>query len=482
MLKLFRPVLYVCGILTWIMAGLMLIPAGYGFIYNDPEFIPFLASSGLSVLLGIILVILFKAPRFTLTSRQLYLLTSCSWMLMSFLGALPLMLCHHPLSLTDAVFESVSGITTTGSTVISGLQDLPRSLLLWRSLLQWLGGLGVIGMAVTILPFLRIGGMRLFQTESSDWADKSLPRFHELARTLLLSYLLLTLLCASSYWFVGMTVFDAINHAFTTVSTGGYATNDQSMGRFGVTVLWVSVFFMLLGSLPFTLFIRFLLHPSLKSLADQQVKGFLMIVAVLVIILTSQLMLTGDMPFFAALTHTAFNVTSVITTTGYASSDYTLWGQFSIALFFIITFIGGCSGSTAGGMKIFRFQLAFLFLQDQFRKLVHPRGVFAIHYNGKLVHDDIIVSAIAFSFIFFLTLAVATLMLTAIGVDFVTSFTGAATALTNVGPGLGDIIGPSGSFAPLPDLAKWILAFTMILGRLELLTVVVLFSPIFWKG
>ncbi|RTE67738.1 TrkH family potassium uptake protein [Amphritea opalescens] len=482
MIKLFRPVLYVCGILTWIMAGLMLIPAGYGFIYDDPEFIPFLASAGLSMVLGIILVILFKAPRFTLTSRQLYLLTSCSWMLVSFLGALPLMLCHHPLSLTDAVFESVSGITTTGSTVISGLQTLPSSLLLWRSLLQWLGGLGVIGMAVTVLPFLRIGGMRLFRTESSDWAEKSLPRFNELARSLLFSYLLITCCCAASYWFAGMTPFDAINHAFTTVSTGGYATDDRSMGRFGPTILWIAVFFMLLGALPFTLFIRFLLKPSLKSLADQQVKGFLMIVAGLVIVLTTQRLLTSDTPFFAALTHTAFNLTSVITTTGYASADYTLWGQFSIALFFIVTFIGGCSGSTAGGMKVFRFQLAFLFLQDQFRKLVHPRGVFSIHYNGKLVHDDIIVSAVAFSFIFFLTLAVATLMLTAIGIDFVTSISGAATALTNVGPGLGSTIGPAGNFAPLPDLAKWVLAFTMILGRLELLTVVVLFSPTFWKG
>ncbi|WP_428034150.1 TrkH family potassium uptake protein [Amphritea sp.] len=483
MIKLFRPVLYVCGVLSLIMAALMLIPAGYAFlISHDPELVPFLLSAGLSTMLGILLILLFRASSFTLTSRQLYLLTTSSWMLLSFLGALPLMLCHHPLSLSDAVFESVSGITTTGSTVLSGLQDLPPSLLLWRSLLQWLGGLGVIGMAVTILPFLRIGGMRLFQTESSDWAEKSLPRFHELARTLLFSYLLITTLCALSYWAAGMNTFDAINHALTTVSTGGYATDDRSMGRFGPMILWVSVFFMLLGGLPFTLFIRFLVNPSFKSLQDQQVKGFLAIVAGLVLILTAQLMITGSMPFFDALTHTAFNVTSVITTTGYASSDYTLWGEFSIAMFFIVTFIGGCSGSTAGGMKIFRFQLSFSFLADQFRKLVHPRGVFAIHYNGKLVHDDIIFSAVAFSFMFFLTLAITTLLLTAIGVDFVTSFTGAATALTNVGPGLGDIIGPAGSFKPLPDLAKWILSFAMILGRLELLTVIVLFSPVFWKG
>lgn len=324
--------------------------------------------------------------------------------------------------------------------------------------------------------------MRLFQTESSDWSEKSLPRFHNLARTLLISYLVITALCFVSYWAAGMTLFDAINHAMSTVSTGGYATDDRSMGRFGPKILWISVLFMLIGGLPFTLFIRFFLQRSLKSLVDQQAAGFMAVVCCLVLVLTLQLVYTDRMPPFEALTHTAFNITSVITTTGYASSDYTLWGQFSIGLFFVVTFIGGCSGSTSGGMKIFRFQLSYLFLRDQFHKLVHPRGVFAIHYNGKSVGDDIIISAVAFSFLFFVVLAIATLLLTAIGVDFLTSFTGAATALTNVGPGLGETIGPAGNFAPLPASAKWILSFTMILGRLELLTVIVLFSPVFWRG
>jgi len=482
MLKLYRPIFYVCGVLALVMAGLMLIPTVYAWTMDDPELKPFLLSTELTALGGLLLVLLFRSSSFALSSRQLYLLTSCSWLLLSFAGSIPLMLIHHPLPVADAVFEAVSGITTTGSTVISGLSSLPGSILLWRSLLQWVGGLGVIGMAVSILPFLRVGGMRLFQTESSDWSEKSLPRFHALARSLLATYLLITLLCAVSYWLAGMTLFDAVNHAMTTVSTGGYATDDSSMGRFSADILWIATLFMLLGGMPFTLFIRFLLQRSAKSLSDDQVKGFIAIVFCLVALLSAYLIQVKEIAPFEAVTHAAFNIASVITTTGYASTDYTLWGQFSIALFFIVTFIGGCSGSTSGGMKIFRFQLSFLFLRDQFRQLVHPRGVFSIRYNGKVVQDDIIFSAVAFSFMFFVVLAVTTLLLAALGVDFVTSLTGAATALTNVGPGLGEIIGPAGNFAPLPDAAKWILSFVMILGRLELLTVIVLFSNVFWRG
>lgn len=482
MLKLFRPIFYICGVLALIMAALMLIPAGYALQNADPELQPFLWSASIAGSLGLGLILLFRLTGFSLTSRQLYLLTSCSWLLLSLLGALPFIFSHHSLALSDAVFESVSGITTTGSTVITGLNEVPGSILLWRSLLQWVGGLGVIGMAVSILPFLRVGGMRLFQTESSDWSEKSLPRFNHLARTLLITYLIITTLCTLSYYLAGMTAFDAINHAMTTVSTGGFATSDSSMARFGPGILWISVLFMLIGGLPFTLFIRVFFHRSLKSLMDQQAVGFLTIVTCLTLVLTLQLVYTGRMHPFEALTHAAFNITSVITTTGYASADYTLWGEFGISLFFIVTFIGGCSGSTSGGMKIFRFQLSFLFLRAQLLKLVHPRGVFAIHYNRKTVQEDIIASAIAFSFMFFVVLAITTLLLTAIGVDFLTSFTGAATALTNVGPGLGEIIGPAGNFASLPNSAKWILSFAMILGRLELLSVIVLFAPAFWRG
>lgn len=481
-MKLFRPVLFVCGILSFIMVGLLLVPAFFALLTSDEEYSTFFLSSGLAALAGLLLMLPSYGHRFALNARQLYLLTSLSWLSLSIYGALPLMLSHHPLSLSDAVFEAVSGITTTGSTVMSSLDTLPHSILLWRSMLQWVGGLGVIGMAVSILPFLQVGGMRLFQTESSDWSDKSLPRFHAMARSLLLVYLGVTLACALAYFAASMTPFDAINHAMTTVSTGGYATDDRSMGRFSNTVLWISVVFMLIGGMPFMLYIRFLNQPNLNVFRDQQAKGFLLLVMALVGLLTLQQLLSNEREPFDVLTHAAFNTVSVITTTGYASTDYTLWGYFSISFFFIVTFIGGCSGSTSGGMKIFRFQLSWLFLRDQMNKLVHPRGIFSILYNGKAVSDDIIVSAVAFSFLFFLILALVTLALAATGLDFITALSGAATALTNVGPGLGDMIGPAGNFAAVSDIGKWILGFTMILGRLELLTVMVLLTPVFWRG
>lgn len=380
------------------------------------------------------------------------------------------------------VFEATSGITTTGSTILSGIERLPPSLHLWRALLQWLGGLGVIGMAVSILPFLRIGGMRLFHTESSDWSEKSLPRLQTLARMLLLTYLGLTIACILSYWLAGMTPFDAVAHAMTTVSTGGYATDDRSMGRFGSSVLWVGTVFMLIGALPFTLIISFIDRPTKAVFRNQQVLGLLAIVLFVTALLTLHLVLVHAFAPFEALTQSAFNLVSIITTTGYASADYTTWGGFSIALFFVVMFIGGCSGSTSGGMKVFRFQLSYLFLRSQIQRLIHPQGVFIAQYNRKPLADEIILSAVAFSFLFFLCLAVFTLLLAALGLDFVTSLTAAATALTNVGPGLGEIIGPAGNFASLPSAAKWILSLAMIMGRLELLTVMVLFSPVFWRG
>ncbi|MAK91618.1 MAG: potassium transporter TrkH [Oleibacter sp.] len=485
--RLIRPVFYVCGILAFIMAALMLVPACYAYLTDDHEYQAFLIGSALTALAGMFMMAPGYEHPFSLTARQLYLLTSLSWLLLSFFSALPLTFTHHPLTLTDAVFEAVSGITTTGSTVMHGLHELPGSLLLWRSMLQWVGGFGVIGMAVSVLPFLRVGGMRLFQTESSDWSDKSLPRFRDLARALMVLYFSLTFFCALSYFLAGMTAFDAVNHAMTTVSTGGYATDDSSMGRFDNGILWIATLFMLLGGMPFMLFIRFMNERRLESLKDEQTKGFVVIVIGLIVLLTVEQLLTSDggksgMTPFDTLTHVAFNIVSVITTTGFASGDYTQWGVFSITLFFFVTFIGGCSGSTSGGMKIFRFQLSWLFLKDQMSRLVHPHGINRVRYNGKVVSDDIMSSAVAFSFLFFITLVITTLILSLTGLDFVSSLTGAATALTNVGPGLGDIIGPAGNFATLTDTAKWILCFAMVLGRLELLTVMVLLTPVFWRG
>lgn len=481
MWTLVKPILYVCGLLLLAMSMLMSIVAGFAWIRTDPATSIFLSSAALTAAAGLMLTLLARNARFNLVARQLYLLTSASWLTVALAAALPLFFGNFELSFTDAVFEAVSGITTTGSTVLSGLEHLPASLLLWRSLLQWLGGLGVIGMAVSILPFLQVGGMRLFQTESSDWSDKSMPRIQNLARFLLATYMGLSLACAFAYWANGMNMFDAINHAMTTVSTGGYATDDRSMGKFDLNILWVGIVFMLLGATPFTMIIAFVRRPELSLLKNSQWLSLLGIVFTVSAMLGTWLWSQSYYPTFEAYTQATFNLVSIITTTGYAAADYTTWGHFSIVLFLLVMFIGGCSGSTSGGLKVFRFQLGYLFMRNQFRKLVHPQGVFVTQYNNKVVTDDIVLSAVAFTFLFFICLAVVTLMLGLLGLDLITAVSAAATALTNVGPGLGPIVGPAGNFASLPDTAKWLLSFAMILGRLELMTVMVLFAPVFWR-
>ncbi|MCP5181264.1 MAG: TrkH family potassium uptake protein [Pseudomonadales bacterium] len=462
------------------MALLLAIVAGWGAANGDTETLSFAISAAGVLGAGLILATTFRAPGFNLVARQLYLLTGSAWVTLALAGAVPM--TFSTCSLADAFFESMSGITTTGSTVLTGLDRLPRTILLWRSILQWLGGLGVVGMAVSILPFLQVGGMRLFHTESSDWSDKSMPRIQTLARMIGITYLGLTLACASGYWLTGMTPFDALNHAMTTVSTGGYATSDQSMARFDLPVLWVAIVFMVLGSLPFTSIIAIVRRPRLVFAPNQQIVGLLVLLLVAMMLLTLHLALRKHGTPFADFTHATFNLVSVVSTTGYASDDYTQWSEFSVVIFFIAMFIGGCSGSSSGGMKIFRFQLGYLFLRNQIQRLIHPNGVFVTQYNHYPVPEDIVISAVAFCFLFFASVAAVSLLLGLMGLDLITAISAASTSLTNVGPGFGEIIGPAGNFATLPVGAKWLLAFAMLLGRLELLTIMVLFTPMFWRG
>lgn len=475
-----KPVIRIIGIVLLLLAALMLMPIVL--LAGSQDWKVFIMCSAITAGCGTLAMGVCRTPINRLNPNQLFLLTVFSWVVVSTFASLPLILVEQGLTVTDAIFETISGITTTGSTVISGLDGLPRDILLWRSILQWLGGIGIIGMAVAILPFLRVGGMRLFQTESSDWSDKALPQFREVAKTIVLLYLTLTVICVLCYRLVGMDWFNALNHAMTTISTGGFSTSDQSMGQFTApSILWISTLFMACGALPFTILVRFWHSHDIQLLNDQQIKGLLISFAVPSVVLAVFLAQQTDTDFFQAITVTTFNVVSIITTTGYASTDYTLWGEFPIAIFFIITFIGGCSGSTSGGVKIFRFQISWCLVREQLRKLVHPYAIVSRRYNNRKLSDDIIASAVAFAFIFFLSIAVFTILLCLLGVDLMTSLTGSITALTNVGPGLGDTIGPAGNFASLPVGAKWLLAIAMILGRLELLSVLVVFSRDFWR-
>ncbi|WOG25719.1 TrkH family potassium uptake protein [Endozoicomonas sp. 8E] len=459
----------------------MLLPALHDLVIGEEGAYSFGLSALITLLTGVPLYYFCRVPVFNLKPRQIFLLTNTSWLTLSAFAALPLYI-QLDISYTDAFFETMSGITTTGSTVLSGLDQMNTGVLLWRSLLQWLGGIGFIVLAVAVLPFLKVGGMRLFQSESSDWSDKAMPRSGSIAKRIVCIYLGMTIFCAYLYFLGGMHGFEAINHAMTTLSTGGYSTSDSSMGHFhNPFIHWVAIVFMIFGSLPFVLFVKFLRGDSQSLLRDNQVQAFLKLLFILWVFLTLRLFINGDYSLFKSLTLVAFNTTSVITTTGFALTDYESWGGFAAALFLCLTVIGGCSGSTAGGIKVFRFQIAARLLGIQLKQLAHPRACFVQSYNGHKISSDILRSLIAFCFFFALLTTILTLLLSFLGLDLVTSLSGALTAVANVGPGLGDIIGPAGNFSSLPDAAKWFLSVGMLLGRLEVITVLVLFTPTFWK-
>jgi len=472
----------IMAVLWLVLAMFMAIPWIVLLVENDPDAPAF----GVSILIVLSATLttwlLTRKVSLELKPWQMFVLTAASWVSITGFASLPLILGAPQLSITNAVFESVSAITTTGSTVMVGIEHLSDGLKLWRGLMQWMGGIGIIVMGIAILPFLKVGGMRLFHTESSDWSEKVMPRTGGIAKATLTIYVALTFTAMVSYWAGGMLPLDAAVHGMTSLSTGGFANSDASFGAYAEQpwLLWMGSFFMLSGALPFVLYIRFIRTSRTALWKDQQVRGLFKLLLAAIVVLSGWRVLQGD-DWFVSLTHVTFNVISVVTTTGYASDDYTLWGALPVTAFFYLTFVGGCSGSTSGGMKIFRFQIAMLMLLNQLRYLIHANGVFTTRYNHQPVTSDISRSVVAFSFFFFITIAALALSLSALGLDLVTALSGAATAVANVGPGLGDIIGPAGNFTSLPEAAKWLLCIGMLMGRLEILTVVVLMTPMFWR-
>lgn len=479
----FRPVGFALGLLVIAVGVAMLAPALVDRVAGDDEWLAFVRASAITVFFGGLLAFSCRVDKIELSLRAAFVLTTLGWVLTSLFAALPLYMTSIELSVTDAVFEAVSGLTTTGSTVISGLDHMPPGILLWRSLMQWLGGIGIIVMAVAILPYLKVGGMQLFKMESSDTSEKALPKAAQIATATVSAYILLTLSCFGLYWAFGMTSFEAVAHAMTTLATGGYSTSDSSMGAFNPSVQWTGTLFMLLGGLPFLLYFRAVTGGSLRIiLKDPQVRAFLTAVGVLIAALTLWLTITtGEAPL-DALRLVAFNVVSVITTTGFATTDYTVWGSFALMVFFFLTFVGGCTGSTSGGVKILRFQFLFMLLRRQMHRLLYPHAVTSDRYAGIRLSEDLLFSAAAFIFIFFLGFWGTALALSLMGLDYATSLSGAATAVANVGPGVGPIIGPAGNFSSLPDAAKLVLCGAMLLGRLEFMTITVLLTRYFWRG
>ena len=376
----------------------------------------------------------------------------------------------------------MSGITTTGSTVMIGLDHAPPGILIWRALLQWFGGIGIIVTALAVLPMLQVGGMQLFRMESSDRSDKALPRATQLAAWIAAIYGSLTLLWAVMLWIAGMSLFDAITHSMTTLATGGFSTSDQSIGAYPQPAIhWIITAGMIAGSLPFALYLLAARGRAMPLLRDMQVRWFLGTLGTVIVGLSAAQIIFASQDFSTAIRLGAFNATSVMTGTGYATAEYDRWGTFAPAVFFVIMFIGGCAGSTTCGIKIFRFQILFAAAAVQLKRLVQPRGVFIPYYNRRPISSDVVESVMAFSLVYAAGFATLTIALSVMGLDFLTAASGAATAISNVGPGLGDVIGPSGTFLALPNGAKWALAIGMLFGRLEFFTILVLFVPSFWR-
>jgi trk system potassium uptake protein len=477
-----RPVLFVVGVLTMVLGIAMLVPGVAGLALGTPNGPAFLIAAGITIGLGGLVAAANRVPVPQLGLRQIYVLTALAWIAVPAFGALPFVFSELRLSYTDAFFEAMSGLTTTGSTVLIGLDGMPHSILLWRGLLTWLGGVGIVVMAMAVLPLLRTGGMQLFHAESSDRHDKPLPRVTQLVKVLLFAYVTLSGACALAYWLAGMTGFDAVVHAMATISTAGYATHDTSFAYFGSPrIEWLCTLFMLSGGLPFVLYVR-AGRGDWALLRDQQVKALVLAILAATLILTIWLVVRQGVPVLDALRLTAFNVTSIITTTGFVTTDYNLWGGLALGVFFYLTFVGGCTGSTAGAIKIFRFRVMMIVLADHLFRRFSPHAVSRRSYDGRPLDDDVIEGVLSFTVLYAASVAVLALCLGAMDLDWIPSLSGAATALGNVGPGLGPIIGPAGNFASLPDGAKWLLAFGMLLGRLELFTILVLLTPRFWRG
>ena len=477
----YKTVFFTLGVLQIILGISMIIPIVIQIIYGELDS-SFIGAGIITIIFGILFFLANLDHDKKLNLQQAFLLTSLSWLSIAIFGSLPFVFSSLQLTITDSLFESMSGITTTGSTIIINLNDSPKGILLWRALLQWLGGIGIIVMAITLMPIMNVGGMQLFKISSNDASEKILPKSKEIALSLILIYSSLTFICSIFYKIFGMNYFDSITHAMTTIATGGFSNYNESIGHFNsATIEITAIIFIILGSIPFIAYIKFLNGNKRIFISDSQIRTFIKIIIVSIIILFFYLAFQNKNFSEINLRSISFNVVSILTGTGYVTQQFDNWGSFSLIFFLILMFIGGCAGSTACGIKIFRVQILYLFLVNQLKKIIYPRGIFVIKYDSNNVDDKFMSSIISFIYLYIIIFFFITALLSLSGLDFVTSISAAATSISNVGPGLGTIIGPNGNFSQLPDFSKWVLSFGMILGRLELFAILVLFLPSFWQ-
>jgi len=461
----------------------MTVPIIADLAAGNPDWQVFLLAMFISMAIGGMFVLANRDTGQSLNLRQAFLVTTLAWAVLPAFGALPLAFSELSLSYTDAYFEAISGLTTTGSTVVSGLDHAPPGILIWRALLHWFGGIGIVVMAVAILPMLQVGGMQVFKVESFDTVEKILPRASQISSVLSGVYIALTALLILLYMIAGMSTFDATAHAMSTIATGGFSTYDSSIGHFDSFYIDViTLIFMVIGSLPFILLMQVVRGKPLAFWRDEQVRGFLKLVGILCVGVTLWLIIWKDFTLGEAFRYGSFNIISILTGTGYSTTDYGQWGSFSATLFFLAMFVGGCAGSTSCGIKIFRFQVLLKSMRAWVNHILQPSGMFVPRFNGRPITEDVKSSVMAFMTLFLGLVVVLALLIAATGEDWITSMSAAGTAIANVGPGLGDKVGPAGNFSGLTDTAKWLMSFGMLIGRLEIFSVLVLFSPAFWRG
>ncbi len=476
----YKTVFFTLGLLQVILGFAMIIPVVAQLIYQEFDS-SFISSGIITVVFGVLFFLSNLDHDKKLNLPQAFLLTALSWLSIAIFGSLPFLFSNLNLSFTDSFFESMSGITTTGSTIIQDLEIAPKSILLWRAILQWLGGIGIIVMAITLMPIMNVGGMQLFKISSNDTAEKILPKSKQISIRLIIIYSILTFICAFFYKLFGMNFFDSLTHSMTTIATGGFSNYNQSIGYFDSFLIEItSMIFIILGSIPFIAYIKFLNGDKKIFFSDTQVVAFLKVTFFSIIALSIYLFFSKGFQN-ESLRSVSFNVISILTGTGYVTKNFDQWGNFPLIFFLILMFIGGCAGSTACGIKIFRVQLLYRFLLNQLKKIIYPRGIFVIKYDKNIIDDKFMSSVISFIFLYIIIFFSLTAILSLTGLDFVTSISGAATSISNVGPGLGDTIGPNGNFSSLENSSKWILSLGMILGRLELFAILVLFIPSFWR-
>lgn len=477
-----RPVGYILGLLTVVLGLAMLFPMALDLANGDPNWQAFAISAMVAVALGSNISLASANFDFDqMNVRQAFLLTTATWVAMPLIGAMPFVLGEPEVSLTDAYFEAVSGLTTTGSTVFPGLDALPRGVNLWRGILQWLGGLGIVIVALIFLPVMRVGGMQFFRAEGFDTLGKVLPRAIDISKGLVIAYVALTLACAAVYGALGMNIYEAIVHALTTLSTGGFSTTDQSFAAFSGPAEYAAVLFMILAAVPFIRFIQIASGDPWALFRDVQVRAFLRWIgyACAAVIFWRLVML--DHKLEPAFRETLFNVVTLFTGTGYGSADITSWGGFSFTIMFIVGLIGGCTASTGCSVKVFRYLVLKEAMFTEFRRILRPSIVAIPRLGGRRIERDVIDSVMAFTVLFFMTLGVTAVLLSLTGLATLTAITAAWTSVANIGPAFGPEVGPSGSMEAFPATAKWIMIIGMLLGRLELLSVFVLFTLRFWR-